>query len=156
MKLNRFSKAVLFGTLSSVFVMLVALVQIPTAHSSELPTIGQPVQILAAKSGNFVAAEAPTTGSARIVEEGRQRYLEIDEAFSTTDQAPDLQVLLDVSSIPPQTYERFGSYINLGGLQSVSGAQRYPIPNVIALPQYRSVVIWCRTANATMGYASLS
>ena len=83
-----------------------------------------------AQSGNFVAAEAPTTGMAKIVEENGQKYLEIDSAFGTTDQAPDLQVLLDTVAEPPANYQDAEShrYVNLGSLQSVTGEQRYPIP----------------------------
>lgn len=109
-------------------------------------------------SGIFVAAEAPTTGMARIVEENGQRYLEIDSAFSTTDQAPDLHVLLDTVSRPPQQYTQADSdrYLNLGSLRSVTGSQRYPIPEFVDVSRFDSVVIWCRMANATIGYASLT
>ena len=115
-------------------------------------------QAIALMSGEFVAAEAPTTGSAKIVEENGQKYLEIDSAFSTTDQAPDLQVLLDTVEQAPATYQETesGRYLNLGGLQSNNGAQRYPIPDFVDASQFQSVVIWCRMANATMGYAPLS
>ena len=108
-------------------------------------------------SGEFVAAEAPTTGKAKIVDKNGQKYLEIDSAFSTNDQAPDLQILLDTVAEAPAKYEGAEStrYLNLGGIQSVTGAQQYPIPDVVDPSQFASVVVWCRTANATMGYASL-
>ncbi len=106
-------------------------------------------------TGTFVAAEAPTTGTARIVTESGHRYLEIDSAFRTTDQAPDLHVLLEAAATPPSSYSTFGSYVNLGKLQNVSGAQRYPIPDAIDVTQFKSVAIWCRMANATIGYATL-
>ncbi len=108
-------------------------------------------------SGEFVAAEAPTTGKAKIVDENGQKYLEIDSAFSTNDQAPDLQILLDSVAEAPPKYEGTDStrYLNLGGIQSVTGEQRYPIPDFVDTSQFQSVVVWCRTANATMGYASL-
>ena len=108
-------------------------------------------------SGEFVAAEAPTTGTAKIVDEDGQKYLEIDSAFSTNDQAPDLQILLDTVEQPPTTYEAADStrYLNLGGIKSVTGEQRYPIPDFVDPSQFASVVVWCRTANAVMGYAPL-
>lgn len=108
-------------------------------------------------SGEFVAAEAPTTGTAKIVDEDGQKYLEIDSAFSTNDQAPDLQILLDTVEQPPSTYDSADStrYLNLGGIQSVTGEQRYPIPDFVDPSQFASVVVWCRMANATMGYAPL-
>ncbi len=108
-------------------------------------------------SGEFVAAEAPTTGTAKIVDEDGQKYLEIDSAFSTNDQAPDLQILLDTVEQPPGSYQDADAtrYLNLGGIQSVTGEQRYPIPDFVDPSQFASVVVWCRMANATMGYATL-
>lgn len=106
-------------------------------------------------SGNFMAAEKPTTGMAKIVSEGGHYYLELDEAFSTSHQGPDLHVLLDPAEKPPQTYENMNNPINLGKLHSYSGAQRYPIPDAINPANFKSVVIWCRMANATFGYAPL-
>jgi hypothetical protein len=115
-------------------------------------------QSTALMSGSFVAAEAPTTGTAKIVQENGKKFLEIDSAFSTTDQAPDLQVLLDTVEQPPAKYQdsESGRYLNLGGLQNVTGEQRYPIPEFVDTAQFKSVVIWCRMANATIGYASLA
>jgi hypothetical protein len=107
-------------------------------------------------TGTFVAGEAPTTGTAKIVTEGGHRYLELDAAFSTSTQGPDLHVLLDPTARPPQAYENQGSTINLGSLREYSGAQRYPIPDSVNLANYGSVVIWCRMANATFGYAPLN
>ncbi len=110
---------------------------------------------VAVQSGTFVSAEKPTTGTAKIVTENGQRYLVLDEAFSTSDQGPDLHVLLDTAQRPPQQYQNFSSYVNLGKLQKYKGTQRYPIPAAINLANYKSVVIWCRMANATFGYAPL-
>lgn len=103
--------------------------------------------------GNFVKAEAPTSGTARIVSDGKHQFLEIDGAFKTTNQAPDLHVVLEPSATPPKSYSNPGQFINLGKLQKVSGAQRYPIPDSINVDSYKSVAIWCRMANATIGYA---
>jgi hypothetical protein len=112
-------------------------------------------QSVAAMSGTFVAAEKPTSGTARIVTEGGHRYLELDAAFSTSNQGPDLHVLLDTTNQPPKTYKNLGSAVNLGRLKSYTGAQRYPIPDAIDAANFKSVVIWCRMANATFGYAPL-
>jgi hypothetical protein len=112
-------------------------------------------QSAAIKSGSFMAGEKPTTGMARIVSEGGHNYLELDAAFSTSDQGPDLHVLLDTAEKPPQMYENMNSPVNLGKLKSYTGTQRYPIPDAIDPSQFSSVVIWCRMANATFGYAPL-
>ena len=109
-------------------------------------------------SGEFETAEAPTTGNAKIIEENGINYLVIDSSFSTTDQAPDLQVLLDTVELPPQKYDEAdsGRYVNLGGIQNTMGEQRYPIPNSINVDEIKSAVVWCRMANATMGFATLN
>lgn len=115
-------------------------------------------QTVAIATGTFVAAEQPTEGAARIVTENGKHFLEIDSAFSTSDQGPDLHVLLDTAQTPPMSYDaaQEGRYVNLGALQKFKGAQRYPIPDVVDPSAYSSVVIWCRMANATFGYASLA
>jgi hypothetical protein len=107
-------------------------------------------------TGTFVGAEKPTTGIARIVREGNKQYLELDKAFSTSNQGPDLHVLLDESSNPPKTYKDKSGITNLGKLRSYTGAQRYSIPSSVNLSTVKSVVIWCRMANATFGYAPLA
>lgn len=114
-------------------------------------------QIVALKSGTFVAAEKPTTGTARIMTENGHRYLELDSAFTASNQGPDLHVLLDTSAKPPKSYSdaTSSSYVNLGKLEKTQGAQRYPIPDAINLATFKSVNIWCRMANATFGYAPL-
>jgi hypothetical protein len=127
----------------------------PTSTQSNSGTTVVQSQPVALASGTFVAGEKPTTGKARIVTEDGHRYLEIDAAFSTSDQGPDLHVLLDTPERPPQTYQNLGSSINLGRLHDYKGAQRYPIPDTVNLTSFKSVVIWCRMANATFGYAPL-
>lgn len=114
-------------------------------------------QRVAVSSGTFLAAEKPTTGTARIITENGHRYLELDGAFSTSNQGPDLHVLLTPANKPPQSYTNANSdsYVNLGKLQKFQGAQRYPIPNSINLSNFKSVSVWCRMANATFGYAPL-
>lgn len=114
-------------------------------------------QTVALMTGTFVAAEVPTQGTARIVTQNGHRYLELDSAFSTSNQGPDLHVLLDSSQKPPKAYQTqsSGSYVNLGKLHKFKGVQRYPIPDAINLASFKSVNIWCRMANATFGYAPL-
>ncbi len=106
-------------------------------------------------SGSFMAAEHPTTGTARIVTENGRRYLVLDSAFRTSNQGPDLHVILDPAEKPPQMYQDPSRYVNLGKLQKFNGEQRYPIPAAINLANFKSVAIWCRMANATFGYAPL-
>lgn len=109
----------------------------------------------AVMSGTFMAGEKPTTGMAKIVNENGHYYLELDDAFSTSDQGPDLHVLLDSNQKPAQTYDNLNGFLNLGKLQSYNGTQRYPIPDAVSPEEFKSVVIWCRMANAVFGYAPL-
>lgn len=161
MDLNRLVVLGVTSLLVSVASISTAIAQSPAPAQSALqnsaverPTVAQ-AQTVALFSGTFAAGEAPTTGTARIITEGGHRYLEFDAAFTTSSQGPDLHVLLDRPAQPPQTYANLGSALNLGSLQSPSGVQRYPIPDAITLQDYSSVVIWCRMANATFGYAAL-
>ncbi|CAA9588870.1 FIG00562345: hypothetical protein [uncultured Synechococcales cyanobacterium] len=124
----------------------------PTQSNTTPVTGSQPVALM---NGAFVAAEKPTTGKVQITTENGQRYLLLDSAFSTSNQGPDLHVVLDPSSKPPMSYQNHSGYVNLGKLQKFSGTQRYPIPAAIDLADFESVGVWCRMANATFGYAPL-
>jgi Electron transfer DM13 len=124
------------------------------SHSNNAQTfVAQASSVI--MSGSFMAGEKPTTGMAKIVSEGGHKYLELDAAFSTSNLGPDLHVLLDPSQKPPQTYQHINSTVNLGKLRSYTGVQRYPIPDAIDPAKFKSVVIWCRMANATFGYAPI-
>jgi hypothetical protein len=155
-KVLRFSSTVLASSLA-LLTLSTTINAIPERdlHSKYQVIIAQATALM---SGSFVAAEAPTTGMAQIVEENGHKYLQINSAFTTNDQAPDLQVVLDTVEQAPPKYEGVekNRYVNLGGLQSVTGKQRYPIPDSIDVSQFKSVAIWCRMANATMGYTPLS
>lgn len=144
----------LIGTASFLISPAVADQTSPQGTTQSSVRVAQ-AETVAIASGTFVAGEAPTAGTAHIVTEGGHRYLEFNSAFSTSDQGPDLHVLLDGAAQPPQTYQSMGSFVNLGSLSSTTGTQRYPIPDSVNLSNFRSVVIWCRMANATFGYASL-
>ncbi len=109
-----------------------------------------------AATGTFVTAEQPTSGSARIVVENGQRYLVLDRSFKTSNQGPDLHVVLDPAQQPPLHYQGKANVVNLGKLQKFAGEQRYAIPANVDLSKFKSVGIWCQTANATFGYAPLN
>lgn len=100
----------------------------------------------------FIGVAHSASGSAQIVEEDGQRYLEFDSAFSS-GAGPDLFVLLHAESVP-RSYSP-DEYVNLGPLQQVAGAQRYAIPADIAVDDFKSAVIWCRQFDVTFGYATL-
>jgi Electron transfer DM13 len=106
------------------------------------------------KSGMFVAVEHPTQGAVSIVKENGKRYLVFDKNFKS-DMGPDLYVILHRTAILPKGGLKKQDYTTIGRLQKVSGTQRYAIPNNINLANYRTVVVWCRSFNATFGYALL-
>ena len=106
------------------------------------------------KSGMFVAAEHPTQGAVSIIKENGRRYLVFDKTFKS-DMGPDLYVILHRAAILPKGGLKKQDYATIGRLQKVSGTQRYAIPNNINLANYRTVAVWCRSFNATFGYALL-
>lgn len=126
-------------------------------YSSQLQAaalMGQAQNRIAA-TGTFVAAEKPTTGTAQIVVEHGKRYLVLSADFQTSNQGPDLHVVLDPANQPPAQYQDKTQFVNLGKLQKFAGTQRYAIPASVDLSQFKSVGIWCQMANATFGYAPL-
>lgn len=109
-----------------------------------------------AATGTFIKAEQPTSGTAQIVVENGQRYLVLDSNFQTSNQGPDLHVVLDPAQQPPAKYEDKTGFVNLGKLKKFAGTQRYAIPANVDLTKFNSVGIWCQMANATFGYAPLT
>ena len=106
----------------------------------------------AGEDNSFVAVSSDTVGGVAIVEENGKRYLEFDESFSTED-GPDLFVLLHKEATP-QSYSA-DQFVNLGDLQSISGSQRYEIPEDLSIDDFKSAVIWCRQFNVTFGFSAI-
>ncbi|MBW4623767.1 MAG: DM13 domain-containing protein [Cyanosarcina radialis HA8281-LM2] len=127
-------------------------VEIPAAQKVVVST--KAIAKATVKSGSFVSAEVPTMGTAQIVTENGQNYLQLGQNFKTRN-GPDLYVIIYRSSAVPDSGLREGSYVNLGRLQNVKGSQRYAIPGNVNLGQFNAAAIWCRRYNATFGYASL-
>jgi hypothetical protein len=114
------------------------------------------------RSGSFVSVEHTTNGKASIVQENGTYFIEFDEAFKTSENGPDLFVILHRSpnilniSKPPAYAIAEGDYALIAPLKSFNGKQRYEIPKNIRPDSFRSVAIWCRKFNATFGFAPLS
>ncbi|CAN1211406.1 DM13 domain-containing protein [Tumidithrix helvetica PCC 7403] len=128
----------------------VAVQQEPSVAASPK---SQPSNILS--TGSFVKAEQPTQGGVRIITENGKNYLEVAENFKTSDQGPDLQVILYRTANPPESGIKESDYVILGKLQKFSGAQRYEIASNVNVKDFGSAAIWCRKFNATFGYAKL-
>jgi hypothetical protein len=123
----------------------------------------RPLQLAAAtlKSGTFIRGEQPTRGGASIVTKNGRSFLQLNSAFKTSSQGPDLVVILHRSgnvlgtTQAPNYALKGGDYVVLSRLKKYSGAQTYAIPANINLANYRSAAIWCRKFNATFGVARL-
>ncbi|MGF1538685.1 MAG: DM13 domain-containing protein [Elainellaceae cyanobacterium] len=133
-----------------------------TASSETSAPVEEPVAANGpVTSGPFESAEHPTAGTATIVQEGDQYYVEFSDDFST-DPGPDLFVVLHQSNdffsiTSPPTYGiEEDSYVSLAPLEAVNGAQRYAIPASVDVDEFGSVAVWCRQFNATFGAANLS
>jgi hypothetical protein len=130
-----------------------------TTSSAPGAEVAEPAPEAITKSGTFVPGEALTEGMVQIVTENGERYLELDESFKTSDQGPDLFVILHRSddvlatTEPPAYPLQGGDYVLLGPLEEFTGAQRYLIPEEVNLDDYKSAAIWCRQFNATFGVA---
>lgn len=147
----------------------VSSVPAPEASPAEQPTTEQPATEQPTedaatgeeKTGTFVSAEAPTSGTVKLVAQEGQATIELDETFKTSEQGPDLVVVLHksadvVGETTPPTYPlNEGDYVYIADLEAFSGAQSYPVPEEIDVSQYQSVTIWCRKFNATFGSAAL-
>jgi hypothetical protein len=113
------------------------------------------------KSGTFVRGEHATRGGAKILTKNGRSFLQLDSAFKTSSQGPDLVVILHRSgnvigtTQAPNYALKSGDYVVLSRLKKFSGAQTYAIPANINIANYRSAAIWCRKFNATFGAASL-
>ncbi|MEB3356249.1 MAG: DM13 domain-containing protein [Synechococcales bacterium] len=136
----------------------------PETTAPETPATeasGSEVAAAAISMGSFVSGEHPTQGTASVIEENGQRFVELGEDFNT-DEGPDLYVILHRSNDVIGTTEapahsiQEGDYVTLAPLESVSGTQRYEIPADVNIADYQSVAIWCQQFNATFGAAALA
>jgi hypothetical protein len=114
------------------------------------------------RSGTLAAGEHDTQGRVRILTQAGQAFLKLDPSFKTSNQGPDLVVILHrspniLSSTKPPSYPlKAGDYVILAPLQKFTGSQQYAIPDSVNLANYQSAAIWCRKFNATFGAARLS
>ncbi|MEM9161665.1 MAG: DM13 domain-containing protein [Cyanobacteria bacterium P01_F01_bin.4] len=151
-------KKLIFASLSAVM-LSGTLVSFATAKEVAPLTVQASQSLIAQApeltSGTFVTVDQDhaTTGTARIVEENGQRYLEFDAAFDTA-RGPDVQVVLYTGNTVPVSIAE-ADYTVVADLQSFEGAQRYALPESVNLDAYGAIAIWCAEFNVTFGYASL-
>lgn len=100
--------------------------------------------------GSFIGRAHPTTGLAKVITDGNQRFLRF-EGFET-DNGPDLNVYLATGS-PDGSPEDF---IDLGDLKGNIGDQNYELPDDVDLDRYTTVFIWCVRFSVAFGTAPLA
>jgi hypothetical protein len=166
------TKNLSLATAAAVLILGCASIPTTTQKTSQAEAISPPVASAPAetntkvnpksRSGSFVSAEHTTNGKASIVQENGTYFIELDEAFKTSENGPDLFVILHRSpnilniSKPPDYAIAEGDYALIAPLKSFNGKQRYEIPKNFQPDKYKSVAIWCRKFNATFGFAPLS
>jgi len=100
--------------------------------------------------GSFIGRAHPTTGTAKVITDGTQRFLRF-EGFQT-DNGPDLNVYL-ATGAPDGLPEDF---IDLGDLKGNIGDQNYELSDDIDLDRYTTVFIWCVRFSVAFGAAPLA
>jgi hypothetical protein len=153
--LNMLKKTSLIPLLTIVFLVGCNPAENSTSTNSGQVNPDRVTTTSGANLGSFQAAEHPTKGNARIIQEGGRNYLEFDQSFRS-DSGPDLFVILYRDGTVPKSGIRESDYVNIAPLKSTSGSQRYLVPERVNLADYKSVAIWCRQFNATFGFAPLS
>ena len=105
------------------------------------------VTILA--QGSFIDRSHPTSGTAKVITDGDQRFLRF-ENFAT-DNGPDLDVYLATGSPDGD----LGEFINLAELKGNVGDQNYELTDDIDLDKYTTVFVWCTRFGVAFGAAAL-
>lgn len=105
------------------------------------------VTILA--QGSFIDRSHPTSGTAKVITDGDQRFLRF-ENFET-DNGPDLDVYLATGSPDGD----LGEFINLAELKGNVGDQNYELTDDIDLDKYTTVFVWCTRFGVAFGAAAL-
>ncbi len=100
--------------------------------------------------GSFIGRAHPTTGLAKVITDGNQRFLRF-EGFET-DNGPDLNVYLATG--PPDGSPE--DFIDLGDLKGNIGDQNYELADDVDLDRYTTVFIWCVRFSVAFGAAPLA
>ena len=128
------------------------------AMPSALMESATPMQDLVKAAGNFRDADSFHKGSGNAIIyqlSSGERILRLDE-FRVTN-GPDLRVLL-VNTPNPESHGDLADagYHELAKLKGNVGAQNYEIPDVVALSDVESVVIYCKPFRVVFSVATLA
>ncbi len=137
------------ATLNPVIAELLSDMEIASLPVGDEPFIIQ--------AGDFTVIDAMhhAEGTASIYQIGDTRRVLRLDPFTVTS-GPDLHVLLSRHNSPRTSAEALlPTYIDLGLLKNITGAQNYEIPNEIDLGKYKSVVIYSVSFNFIYSTATL-
>lgn len=127
----------------------------PTAPTPTTTTAPAPTGPAVLAAGQFVSQEHPTSGAARLLEQGGARVLRL-EGFSTSD-GPDVHVWLSTATAGGDWHKYDdGRVVKLGKIKATDGNHNYAVPADADLAGLRSVVIWCDRFNVAFGSAPLA
>jgi len=146
-------KLVILGAVAVLMASCATSVSTNQTDTERAPSSQTRSKTASAAIGSFRAAEHPTQGNARIMNQNGKRFVEFSEEFKT-DNGPDLYVILHRNATVPDGIKE-KDYVQLARLQRTNGVQRYAIPENVNLADFKSVAIWCRQFNTTFGYAPL-
>jgi Electron transfer DM13 len=108
-------------------------------------------------SGGFIHANPSDPvhyGKGRVSVYERTVFLEPDFEVGP---GPAFHVyLVPKASIRSSSDLKDAKFVDLGGLRTLKGSQRYPIPADVDLKNYRSVVIWCERFGVLISPADLT
>ncbi|MEM7761599.1 MAG: DM13 domain-containing protein [Cyanobacteria bacterium P01_A01_bin.40] len=112
-----------------------------------------PVKAKTSSQFVIVNERIQTVGTLKIIEENGDQYIEFGHDFQTVD-GTDLEIILHKNqTVGLKIVE--GEYLTISPIQSLTGAQRYTVPEGVDLDEYGSVAVWCEEFNITFGYAQL-
>jgi hypothetical protein len=126
----------------------------PPAASDQLSAVERSKLVA---SGTFIHANPSDpvhygTGHVSVYE--RTVFLEVDFEVGP---GPAFHVyLVPKASIRASSDLKDTMFVDLGGLRSFKGSQRYPIPAGVNLQDYQSVIIWCERFGVLISPADLT
>ncbi len=122
------------------------------AGKSGVDVVSEPMagSVTTLAEGSFIGRAHPTTGLAKVITDGNQRFLRF-EGFET-DNGPDLNVYMATG--PPDGSPE--DFIDLGDLKGNIGDQNYELADDVDLDRYTTVFIWCVRFSVAFGAAPLA
>lgn len=110
-----------------------------------------------AKTGEFYALNAPTTGQATLAKEGGTYTVKLTGL--KTEVGPGLQVWLYEGAAPAKgtkdTDIAAAKHVVVGELKTFTGDFSFPVPAGTKAGGYKSVVLWCNNVKTSFAAAPL-